>query len=199
MAVGPQRNRAVQAFFRDVYRVEVPIVPYSIDPASYAPAPKERAILVMPRKMPALAAFVHNTFKRRHPRCADIPWWVIDGVTMAEAAAAMAHAQWFVSLSQRESFGLPPLEAMACGTIPVGFRGDGGREYMVAANGIWVEDEDWLGCVDALARAIDMVDSDPQAHAAMLSAGRLTAQHYSPAAACVALREFWCDELSRPF
>jgi hypothetical protein len=188
---------AVRDFFRDVYALDVPIVPYSIDRAAYGPAPKARAILLMPRKRGDLAAFLHHTFKRRHARLADVPWVAVDGASVAEAAVEMGRAQWFLSLSHRESFGLPPLEAMACGAIPVGYKGDGGREYMTEANGFWAEEEDWLACVDALARAIDMVDADPQAHDAMLAAGARTVARYSPAAARTALLEFWRDELAR--
>lgn len=186
---------AVRDFFRDVYALDVPIVPYSIDPADYAPAPKVRAILLMPRKRGDLAAFLHHTFKRRHARFAGVPWVAIDGASTREAAAEMGRAQWFLSLSHRESFGLPPLEAMACGAIPVGYKGDGGREYMDAANGFWAEEEDWRACVDALARAIDVVDADPAAHRALLAAGRATVARYSPAAARAALIAFWRAEI----
>lgn len=188
---------AVRDFFRDVYALDVPIVPYSIDPAAYAPATKVRAILLMPRKRGDLAAFLHHTFRRRHARHAGVTWVAIDGAGVAEAAAEMGRAQWFLSLSYRESFGLPPLEAMACGAIPVGYKGDGGREYMTEANGFWAEEEDWLACVDALARAIDMVDSDPAAHRAMRAAGAATVARYSPSVARAALLEFWRDELAR--
>jgi hypothetical protein len=188
---------AVRDFFRDVYALDIPIVPYSIDPSAYVPGPKTRAILLMPRKRGDLAAFLHNTFKRRHGRLAGVPWLAVDGVTTAEAAAEIGRAQWFLSLSHRESFGLPPLEAMACGAIPVGYKGDGGREYMTAQNGFWAEEEDWLACVDALARAIEMVDTDPSAHRAMLDAGKATVARYSPEVARAALLEFWRDELAR--
>lgn len=187
---------AVRAFFRDVYALDIPIVPYAIDPAEYAPAAKTRAILLMPRKRADLAALIHHTFKRRHKRHADIPWLSVDGATAAQAAAEMARAQWFLSLSHRESFGLPPLEAMACKTIPAGFMGDGGREYMTAANGFWAPEEDWRACVDALAAAIDRVDNDPAAHQAMLDAGAATVAAYSPARAQAALLEFWRAELA---
>lgn len=187
---------AVRDFFRDVYALDVPIVPYSIDPAAYAPAPKSRSILLMPRKRGDLAVFLHHAFKRRHARLADIPWLSVDGAGVADAAAAMARAQWFLSLSHRESFGLPPLEAMACGTVPVGFMGDGGREYMNDANGFWAPEEDWLACVDALARAIDMVDRDPPATSALHAAGTATVARYSPDVARAALLAFWRDELA---
>jgi hypothetical protein len=187
---------AVRDFFRDVYGVDIPIVPYAIDPAEYAPAAKMRAILLMPRKRADLAALIHHTFKRRHKRHADIPWLSVDGATSSQAAAEMARSQWFLSLSHRESFGLPPLEAMACRTIPAGFMGDGGREYMTPANGFWAAEEDWLACADALAAAIDMVDKNPAAHQAMLDAGAATVAAYSPARAQAALLDFWRAELA---
>ncbi|MBL0932589.1 MAG: hypothetical protein IBJ15_21085, partial [Alphaproteobacteria bacterium] len=39
---------AVRDFFRDVYKVDIPLVPYAVDPAEYATAPQTPAAFLMP-------------------------------------------------------------------------------------------------------------------------------------------------------
>lgn len=55
----------------------------------------------------------------------------IDGVAELEVAEILRSSAVFLALSEREGFGLPPLEAMACGCLVVGFHGEGGKEYML--------------------------------------------------------------------
>ena len=89
----------------------------------------------MPRNLPEDLASIAAALKRRHPRFADVPWVEIHDVTQAEAARTMGESAVFLSLSHKESFGLPPLEAISCGCLATGYHGDGGREYMSAENG----------------------------------------------------------------
>lgn len=53
----------------------------------------------------------------------------IDGLNASQVADVMRESMIFLSFSQREGFGLPPLEAMACGCLVVGFHGHGGAEF----------------------------------------------------------------------
>lgn len=53
----------------------------------------------------------------------------IDGLNARQVADVMRESMIFLSFSQREGFGLPPLEAMACGCLVVGFHGHGGAEF----------------------------------------------------------------------
>src|SRR5690606_11273872 len=59
----------------------------------------------------------------------------------------------FLSLSHREGLGLPPLEALACGCLVVGFTGYAGVEYFNSPAAVAVEDGD----VGALAREVERV------------------------------------------
>jgi glycosyltransferase involved in cell wall biosynthesis len=153
-------SEAVRDFFRNVYGVDdLPLLPCAIDPGRFRPAErKKRQIAFMPRKLRRDASFIAAVFRRRHARYADVPWLPIDRVCQIEAARLMGESAVFLSLSHRESFGLPPLEAMACGCLAAGFHGDGGREYMTAENGWWAETGDYKGCVDGLAAALDVLD-----------------------------------------
>ena len=68
-----------------------------------------------------------------------------------EVAARLQHTQVFLSVSHREGFGMPPLEAMACGAYVVGYDALGGREFLRPDVACPVE----TGNVLALARALD--------------------------------------------
>lgn len=191
---------AVQSFFNDVYGIsDLPLIPYAIDPKLFRIADKRRRIAFMPRKLPEDAKFIAAAFKRRHPRYADIPWAPIDGVSQAEAARGLGESAVFLSLSHKESFGLPPLEAMACGCLVAGYHGDGGREYMTPQNGWWAETADWKACVDGLAAALAVFDKGGSELHRRYEAASQTVERYSPSRLETALMAFWRHELTTPF
>ncbi|QEW00809.1 glycosyltransferase [Microbacterium caowuchunii] len=51
------------------------------------------------------------------------------GLSEVQMADELRSAAVFLSLSDRDGFGLPPAEAMACGAYVVGYHGGGGREF----------------------------------------------------------------------
>lgn len=53
----------------------------------------------------------------------------LNGLREEEMAIALRLSSIFLSLSDRDGFGMPPAEAMACGSYIVGYHGGGGREY----------------------------------------------------------------------
>jgi glycosyltransferase involved in cell wall biosynthesis len=194
-------SETVRSFFRDVYGLSnAPLIPCAIDPKIFAPASaKERQISLMPQKLPEEAAFIEATFRRRHRRYADVPWVPISDKTQREAAAMMAKSGVFLTLSYKEGFGLPPLEAMACGCLVAGFESDGGREYMTSDNGWWAKPGDWKACIDGLAAALDLIEERGPGLAARHEAMAATVQRYSPARMEAALLGFWREELDKPF
>jgi len=194
-------SQTIGDFFRDVYGLtDIPLIPCAVDPAIYSVASrKRRQVAYMPRKLPAEAAFIQAVFRRRHQRYADIPWVAIDQKTQREAAAVLAESEVFLSLSHKESLGLPPLEAMACGCLVAGFHGDGGREYMTNENGWWAETGDWKASVDGLAAALDLLQAGGDVLAFRRAAMAATVDRYSPARMRAALLAFWRKEIATPF
>jgi glycosyltransferase involved in cell wall biosynthesis len=194
-------SEAVRSFFGDVYGLtDIPLISYAIDTAVVFPAPvKRRQIAVMPRKLPQDAVLIQSVFRRRHVRYANVPWVAIDNLTHKESVAILAESEVFLSLSHQESFGLPPLEAMACGCLVAGYHGDGGREYMTTENGWWAETGDWSACADGLAAALDLLHSDGDALTAQRAAMAATVSRYSPARMESELLGFWRQELATPF
>ncbi|MEH2475587.1 glycosyltransferase involved in cell wall biosynthesis [Nitrobacteraceae bacterium AZCC 2161] len=142
-----------------------------MDPALYHPpqGPKQRRIAYMPRKRPGDAASVLAVLRLR----GALDGWdivAIEGRSEAETAELLRSTKLFLSLSSREGFGLPPLEALACGCLVVGYHGLGGREYFHPPFAIAVEDGDIAGFARAVEAAIHKLDNDPRSTDAIMAA-----------------------------
>jgi glycosyltransferase involved in cell wall biosynthesis len=193
-------SEAIRSFFSEVYRMpDVPLIPCAIDPHKFPIGrAKVRQIAYMPRKLPQEAQFIQATFRRIYPEYADIPWVAIENRTRQEAADILGASEVFMYLSYLESFGLPPLEAMACGCLVAGYHGNGGREYMTERNGWWAEGGDWRACVDGLACAFRLLDAGGEPLEAMRREMAATVGRYSPERMKQALLAFWEAEVNAP-
>jgi glycosyltransferase involved in cell wall biosynthesis len=85
----------------------------------------------------------------------------ITGRSERQTAELMRGCPIFVSLSQREGFGLPPAEAMASGCYVVGYPGLAGREFFNEDYSGPVPDEDLHSLVRAVAAACAAYEADP--------------------------------------
>lgn len=63
----------------------------------------------------------------------------IDNLSENEVAQVLKNTAIFLSFNHREGFGLPPLEALSCGCIVVGYTGQGGKEYFDITNSYQIE------------------------------------------------------------
>jgi hypothetical protein len=113
-----------------VWRVRLGLDPDTFHPGPAA-GPRPRRIAFMPRRRTRDLVYLLRT--------ADLlgaleGWELapIAGLPEQEVARQLRSSAVFLALSEREGFGLPPLEAMACGCLVVGFHGGGGREFMMA-------------------------------------------------------------------
>jgi glycosyltransferase involved in cell wall biosynthesis len=88
--------------------------------------------------------------------------------------ALYANAQVFVYPSLYEGFGLPPLEAMACGT-PVITSNSSSLPEVVGKAGLTFDSKDWR----SLARNLARVFSDASLHYQMRAAGIEQASRFS--------------------
>lgn len=59
----------------------------------------------------------------------------------------------FLSFSDMEGFGLPPVEAMSCGCAVVGYHGGGGREYFLPEHSFPID----MGDIRAFAQRVSEV------------------------------------------
>ncbi|WP_289281973.1 MULTISPECIES: glycosyltransferase family 4 protein [unclassified Methylophaga] len=86
----------------------------------------ERRILAMSRKNPHDLAIIQKAMREY-----GIDINVVDGLTQDELIKEYQAADIFIATGYPEGFSLPPIEAMACGAVVVGFTGGAGREFMI--------------------------------------------------------------------
>jgi glycosyltransferase involved in cell wall biosynthesis len=93
----------------------------------FVPGKKELLIAYMPRKLPrhseALLLYLRNVLP---------PDWklsAIDNLNERGVADMLGRSSIFLSFSELEGYGLPPVEAALAGNIVVGYTGQGGKEY----------------------------------------------------------------------
>ena len=163
-------------------------------------------VAFMPRKNKALAELIRDLFTVRNPEfgTADqMIWTDIQGRSHVEVPELLAHSHIFLATGFPEGCPLPPLEAMACGCLPVGFAGFGGWEYMTSVaeeggdsprpwrpwfpapenpwpgNGFWVPDADALAAALALEQAVHFWTHQGPKLDQALQAGQLTADAFA--------------------
>jgi len=154
----------IQHFVRHVFKIEGVYIPLGIDQNLFCskPAIRRLQIAYMPRKGSWNIRLVQGMLWHRRPDLRSMPWIPIENMSEKEVARTLQQSSIFLSTGFREGFGLPPLEAMACGCTVVGFRGGGGREYACEGNGFWVQDEDSLALADRLEKVLSDFCKNPQ-------------------------------------
>lgn len=101
----------------------------SIDPKLFSyQNEKKKQICFMTRKLRNDVSQVVNILKYRNV-LGDFKLIPIEDRTEQEVAEIMKESLIFLSFSYQEGFALPPMEAMMCGCLVIGYDGRGGREY----------------------------------------------------------------------
>lgn len=166
-------------------------------------------IAYMPRKNKALAAQIRSLLE--HRMGADrVQWLEIQGMDAFGVAEALRSSHIFLMTGFPEGCPLPPLEAMACGCLPVGFSGYGGWDYMRQAedeprfvpwwplrevdwggNGLWCADGDVLDAALCLETAVNWFENGDVILQSVLDAGQRTADAYDLAAQRANVLAIW--------
>jgi len=126
-------------------------------PPMFSPGVKQRLIAYMPRKLREHAQRVRLYLEQLLQNGWQLQ--AIDGVGEEEVAAALARSSIFLSFSELEGYGLPPLEAALAGNLVVGYTGQGGREFFAPPLFRPVENGDFLSYVAEVQRAIVDVEA----------------------------------------
>ena len=175
---------------------DVRVIPCGIELPKSTVEDKYLAITYMPRKSGLDAGIIRDIFRRKNPNMQAIRWISINGRSHVDAMNVMAQTALFLSLSHREGFGLPPVEAMSHRTLVVGYHGDGGLEYASPRNGYWIDEGDLVGCADALAYAVRMIhDGGRREITDKLDEGQATAARYDQSAMRDKLLQFWLERV----
>jgi glycosyltransferase involved in cell wall biosynthesis len=155
----------------------------SIDPSVFhlpTDGRKSRLIALMPRKSSHDAAQVLNLLRGR-ANLRGFEFAVIQGKSEAETAQALRDSMVFLSFSTQEGCPMPPLEAMACGCLTVGYDGRGGREYFDDRHAIVVEQQDVIGFTAAVEQTIARLDKEDVALGEMVrAASQFVSSTYTP-------------------
>lgn len=167
-----------QHFFRQrwqAHRHNIPAVTSICDPRPWKGLEDLVAAFDIARnRLPHMRATVLSSFVRPD----GVPEWLewLPVVDRAELARSIAGSTIFVSSSLAEGFGLPPLEAMACG-VPVLLTDSGGvRDYARhLENCVMTPPRD----PNALARGIVELIEDPDTLTRIARAGRETARGFT--------------------
>ena len=120
---------------------------------------KKLQIALMPRKLPYDATQVLSILEARG---------VLDGVgivaiedmTEAQTAVVFRESLVFLSFATEEGWSLPPMEAMACGCVVVGYDGRAAREYFTADTGFPVQADDIVRFAAAVEQVLTQARSD---------------------------------------
>lgn len=176
-----------------VYRIR-----YSIDPQLFHfESRKLRRMAYMPRKVPADAVQVLGILESRGVLSG---WEVvkIEGKSEAETAAILRESAVFLSFATEEGWSLPPMEAMACGCVVIGYHGRGGREYFTAERGFPIAKDDVVGFAAAVERVLADLARDPAPLAGMARrASEFVVARYTPAVEEADILEAWRQIVSR--
>ena len=88
---------------------------------------KENIISYMPRKMPKQTSLLLFLLRKQLPK----NWSLvsINNMTENDVVKNFQKSSIFLSFCNQEGFGLPPLEAALCGSMVVGYTGEGAKEY----------------------------------------------------------------------
>ncbi len=194
-------SHPVAYFIKETTYKDAPVLRPGIDRSIFHPGDVKKSstitVAYMPRKNKAVAQQIKSTFEHRNGSSA-VRWRSIENMNAYEVADALRTSHIFLMTGYPEGCPLPPLEAMACGCLPVGFTGFGGWDYMRQikdnarftpwwplrevewpGNGLWCADGDVMDAALSLESAVQMIQDDDLYLEASLAAGQDTADHYS--------------------
>ena len=121
--------------------------------------PKENLISYMPRKNELHVNSLILALKKNLPT----HWKIIpiDNLPQEETAQILRKSRIFLSFSNLEGLGLPPLEAALCGNYVIGYHGGGGLDYWHGPNFENVEVGHIVNFVEKIRQRIALIDKNP--------------------------------------
>jgi glycosyltransferase involved in cell wall biosynthesis len=177
--------------------LESTVIASGVDLTLFQPArEKKLQIAYMPRKNEKWFHLIASIFRSQCPEFHDVPFVPIDKAPHWEVARTLSESAVFLATAFPEGLARPPLEAMACGCLVVGFAGLGALEYMEhGRNCLLANDIDVLTAAEHLGTAIRRFQSDETKE--MQSLAQQTATRYSLAKEEKNVVQYWTRFLSR--
>ncbi len=191
----------VRIFIKESLGKNTPVIRPYIDQSLFVP-PENRPeniinISYMPRKNRALYKQIRRVFEARNTGLdLKINWISIEGCKQQEVAEHLKASHIFIATGFPEGNPLPPLEAMACGCVVIGFAGFGGWDYMRQTdngyipeiplrttpwqgNGLFCADGDVLNAALSLEKAVQLIVNKSEELSTVLKNSILTAKNFS--------------------
>lgn len=154
--------------------IEAQTITNGIDLKQFTPFPSKRIsgrILAMSRKNPQDLEKIIQLMQT-----APYEIKVVDRLTQEELINEYQKADIFLATGYPEGFSLPPIEAMACGCVVVGFTGGGGNEFMIDNQTALVADD---GDCNAIANKLLYLLDNESLKETIRQQGYLNSQNYS--------------------
>ncbi|SHN70629.1 glycosyltransferase [Desulfovibrio litoralis] len=216
-------SRPVEWFIQEVFNLKsLGVLPPAVQTCFFETQnsrAKHLRIAFMPRKNRNLTQQIQQICMAKlanNPKI-KIEWLEIANKTQAEVAKILSTSDIFLNTAYPEGFGLPPLEAMATGCIPVGFTGFGGLDYMsnvalencpsvvnniinvtinnnqttFPENGFYVPDGDILSAALVLSEAIQLKYNNPKRWQELIINAQTTARAYNLEQQRKHIQEIW--------
>jgi glycosyltransferase involved in cell wall biosynthesis len=122
----------------------------------------------------------------------------IEGLSEQEVAAVLRRSAVFLNLGYQEGFGLPGIEAMACGAIVIGYDGGGGREYLLPELSYPVRSADVVAVAASVEQVLAEFGERPESLRELgRRASDFVSSEYSPAVEEKELLAAWSTILGR--
>ncbi|WP_191905967.1 glycosyltransferase family 4 protein [Nitrincola iocasae] len=142
----------------------------------------ENRVLMMPRKNP-------KNLKSIVEGISNLPVDIVyaDRLSQDQLIVEYQKSDVFIATGYPEGFGLPPLEAMACGAVVIGFTGGGASEFMIHEKTALVAND---GDVKKVIEYVEMVVKDKKLKEHLRSSGLEISKKYNKEATKKQLKEF---------
>lgn len=188
-------SKWARRFVNQHYGIDGPVIPAFIDtdtfhPGDSQPACRRRAVCaILARKHdPLVFERLCGVYARIHAG-EPLPFEMVPVLPQADLARRLRECRAYLSLDVMEGFGLPMLEAMACGCAVVGWDSGGCSEYARAGRNALLAR---YGDVEALAHSIHAVVTNDTTAERLADSGLQTAPGFGWQRFCAA----WEQELS---
>tara|TARA_R100001039_G_scaffold39214_1_gene45254 strand:- start:30896 stop:31798 length:903 start_codon:yes stop_codon:yes gene_type:complete len=161
-------------YIQDKMSVPVTIIPNGIDLSKFCrkdSSRKPNTILAMSRKNPGDLAKISSLLER-----SDYSLRVVDGLSQEELIKEYQSADIFIALGYPEGFSLPPLEAMRCGCVVIGFTGGAAGEFMLDRETALVSND---GDCEGVIHSLNLLSEDETLKERIRENGYIKASEYS--------------------
>lgn len=151
------------------------LIPHSIDAQLFRPAKKrQHKVAWMSQKRPDEARLLHALFTT-DPRFDKTILSEIRGLPQRQTATELSSTSVFIALGYREGFGMPIAEALASGSVVVGYPAGGGAELFRAPGTYSIRESDAVAIIEKVAELMNNLPSEKERS----SYREWVKQHYS--------------------